>query len=129
MYSSRRKVLNQSLGRLTCTNVVVSELTVVKNTEITAEEQHLDNNKSTLVTPRSCILDGQQRFTTLTLVLAATRDVLQKYYSVGQWDDDRSYKQKTENLVSTINGMLFVDVPEIEILDGKDYKNKHRSEE
>jgi len=61
-----------SLGRLTCTNTK----------------------------PRSIVLDGQQRFTTVTILLASLRDAL---------------KKKDDPLISFINKLLFPDVEKMNI--------------
>ena len=63
---------SHSLGRLTCTNVETGA--------------------------RSCILDGQQRFTTVTILLASIRDAI---VCINQSEND--------SVVKTINNMLFPD--------------------
>mmetsp|Transcript_40881 Transcript_40881/g.85731 ORF Transcript_40881/g.85731 Transcript_40881/m.85731 type:complete len:428 (+) Transcript_40881:296-1579(+) len=71
----KRTALRHSLGRLTCTAV-------------RSEQQ------------RSMIIDGQQRMTTVTLILAATRDELVNNLGV----------QRDDPLVASIHRMLFLDV-------------------
>ena len=99
-----------SLGRLTCTDVHPSSSSPPSYLS-SREEQSL---------PRSCILDGQQRFTTLTLFLASIRDVLQRdvlscSFSNNDTDADTiTVMIKAQRLVSTISKMLFVDVQAME---------------
>ncbi|KAL7524504.1 hypothetical protein ACHAWF_000979 [Thalassiosira exigua] len=70
-----------SLGRLTCTNVPAGA--------------------------RSCILDGQQRFTTATILLAAIRDAIARLES-------------DFTVAESINGMLFTDVESLSIWGSED---------
>merc|ERR1712151_1300804 len=65
---------HHSLGRLTCTN------------------NNVGNNE------RSCILDGQQRFTTITILLASIRDSVIEN------------GQESHPIVKSINELLFVDL-------------------
>jgi len=67
-----RKGKDHSLGRLTCTNNISDE--------------------------RSCILDGQQRFTTITILLASMRDSI------------INSGHRNHPLVQSINELLFIDV-------------------
>ena len=75
-----------SLGRLTCTN---SNATIAKATETTDDQQQ----------SRSLILDGQQRFTTVTILLAAIRDAI-----LNPGDNDSN-----NEMIEIINKLLFPD--------------------
>ncbi|CAB9496253.1 Protein of unknown function (DUF1524) [Seminavis robusta] len=83
-----------SLGRLTCTN----------NIGKTNPKSNITNTNNTLTgvqmipEGRSCILDGQQRFTTVTILLAAIRDLLPE-------NDNDNLK-----LIHSINSLIFTDV-------------------
>ncbi len=81
----KRKSLKHSLGRLTCTN--------------TSGENR-----------RSIIIDGQQRFTTTTLLLAAIRDAL---ISLEKEDNGKS-SPKIEELVKYIHEILFLEPRTVE---------------
>ena len=74
---------DHSLGRLTCTNVGGH---VVDGSPISHPN----------IERRSVILDGQQRFTTITLLLASIRDALQSSYA-------------GDVQIEAINNLLFVD--------------------
>ena len=83
----KRNSIKHSLGRLTCTNVINA-------TNAAAD--------STRKAQRSIIIDGQQRFTTVTLFLSAIRDALlalQGHESSRQGDA----------LLQSIHKMLFLD--------------------
>lgn len=71
----KRKSLKHSLGRLTCTNATRG---------------------------RSIIIDGQQRFTSTTLVLAAIRDAIVSL-------DQNNSSLESQSLVQSIHEMLFLD--------------------
>lgn len=81
----KRNAIKHSLGRLTCTNVTA------KNASDSQQPPEAPN--------RSIIIDGQQRFTTITLILAAIRDAL---YSLEE-------TSKRDNLLNSIHAMLFLD--------------------
>lgn len=76
----KRKSLKHSLGRLTCTN-------------ISGENQ------------RSIIIDGQQRFTTTTLLLAAIRDALISLEKEGNGKSS----PESQALVKFIHKILFLE--------------------
>ena len=85
----RRRSIQHSLGRLTCTSLDVNDQT---------------NNKSLLtgIEGRSIILDGQQRFTTTTILLSAIRDLIHEH-SIS----DAGCKY--EHFIDEINNLLFSD--------------------
>jgi len=76
---TRRQSIKHSLGRLTCTNVRTEE-------------------------DRSIVIDGQQRFTTVTLILAAIRD---EFAELATGSDMSS--RKIESRVRLIHEMIFLD--------------------
>jgi len=63
-----------SLGRLTCTNLSTLPIRPEQQQQ---QEEKVDDTRNK-ASGRSIILDGQQRFTTVTLLLAAIRDALWK---------------------------------------------------
>ena len=91
----KRKTIKHSLGRLTCTNIVVPE-------QVQSPGSTTLSHISSTSNYRSVILDGQQRFTSITLVLAAIRDALIGLPNSGGGRNDV--------LLKSINEMLFLDV-------------------
>lgn len=99
-------VQQHSLGRLTCTNQ-----TVVRTANSGARQPKSENLLAG-VEGRSCILDGQQRFTTVTILLSAIRDLLQedhKEISPKEVESDWDVK-KIQMLISSIDDLLFTNV-------------------
>jgi len=74
---------SHSLGRLTCTNNAINNSS--------SSGKSIDDE-------RSCILDGQQRFTTITILLASIRDAVIKS------------GHSNHALVLSINKLLFIDL-------------------
>jgi hypothetical protein len=85
-----RRSTQHSLGRLTCTSLDGNGQT---------------SNKSLLtgIEGRSIILDGQQRFTTTTILLSAIRDLIQEQSISGAGS-------KHEYHIDEINNLLFSDM-------------------
>lgn len=90
-----------SLGRLTCTD----------NPDSTGEAVHQAG-----VPGRSCILDGQQRFTTVTILLATIRDLLQETGQRPQQAHfDPAEKQQVSKAIMMINEILFISPIELRV--------------
>lgn len=85
----KRQFYKHSLGRLTCTNVAA------------VSHRKKNHHQDSIDCPnRSIIIDGQQRFTTITLILAAIRDSLVSL---------RNPSQECQKLIQSIHKMLFLD--------------------
>ena len=82
-----------SLGRLTCTRTTSESATTTSST-----------NNLVGVQGRSCILDGQQRFTTTTVLLAAIRDMLEKLQGDGSG---------FTGTIMSINQLIFLNVDQM----------------
>mmetsp|Transcript_10626 Transcript_10626/g.25667 ORF Transcript_10626/g.25667 Transcript_10626/m.25667 type:complete len:503 (-) Transcript_10626:222-1730(-) len=105
-----------SLGRLTCTNstTTTSQLPINNEEEKVAfDDSTSSSSLSSSDHDRSIILDGQQRFTTVTLLLAAIRDtmwkrqqraLLQKKNLHSSFDHDQANR-----MIEEINQILFPD--------------------
>lgn len=100
--------MQHSLGRLTCTGT-----TTTTTTTTTTKDESSNNNSNVLVgvKGRSCILDGQQRFTTTTILLAAIRDLLEQLQGEGSG---------FIGTIESINQILFTNVTEM-----KEWSNCH----
>lgn len=91
---------HHSLGRLTCTNNNVSE----------------SNDDDSRHNERSCILDGQQRFTTITILLASIRDsIIQS-------------GQEHHPLVQSINELLFINLNAMNTYNMKNLVNENNDD-
>jgi len=101
---TKRSSIRHSLGRLTCTNV--PEKSIHHNRQQNATKSSSDSpfdgiSQNHNNSHRSIIIDGQQRFTTVTLILAAIRDAL---LSLNDSKND-------DPLLESIHRMIFLDVP------------------
>ena len=92
-FTKRSTAIHHSLGRLTCTNNNNDKNNIVSSP---------DN------TTRSIIIDGQQRLTTVTLILAAIRDAI---LSLNENDNSNHDTTTNDPLLDMIHRMLFLDVP------------------
>jgi len=93
---SKPKSCKHSLGRLTCTNVAAAPNQNKEN----HQQKDVVDHQSSAGPNRSIIIDGQQRFTTITLILAAIRDSLVSL---------QNPSRECQNLIQSIHEMLFLD--------------------
>ncbi|KAL3920214.1 MAG: hypothetical protein SGILL_003374 [Bacillariaceae sp.] len=94
-----------SLGRLTCTNIDDSSSNNDEDNDKRASSSSRNLMGLTLA-GRSCILDGQQRFTTVTILLAAIRDLLQEYSNN---ENDGNKDNSITASINLITQILFLD--------------------
>lgn len=101
---TKRSSIRHSLGRLTCTIVPESIYhNQPKNCTESSSDSSFDGiSQNHNNSHRSIIIDGQQRFTTITLILAAIRDALLSLNDIDSTNDDP--------LLESINRMIFLDV-------------------
>lgn len=92
-----------SMGRLTCTNQAV----VPAMGNIGAHQLERENLLAG-VKGRSCILDGQQRFTSVTILLSAIRDLLQeKIKEMSTQTAENDWGGKIQTAINSIDDLLF----------------------
>lgn len=120
---TKRNTIRHSFGRLTCTNVRPISSTVSSSSKQQQEKNPSSvdgrayTDHSTTAHPRSIIIDGQQRFTTVTLILAAIRDALLLSLNTATATTTKTKINNNDNddpFLEMINRMLFLDVPAME---------------